>query len=250
MSVQRGDFIRLSYTGHLDNGDVFDTTNADIAQENGIFAEGVTYAPITIIVGDNMVVKGLDEDLIGKAVGYEGTVTVTPDKAFGQRIPELIEVVPTRRFEKKPAPGMRVSLDNRTGTVESVVGGRVRVDFNSPYAGKTVSYEYKIEALVTNPAGRIKGLLTYYLNKDFEVSVRGKRATIKIPYELGFNQTIHYYKKLLAEKIMQFTDIDEVAYVETHKKTEPIAEESLKEAQGGQSDQPEGGSVLPSKESE
>jgi len=31
---------------------------------------------------------------------------------------KLIEVVPTRRFEKRPAPGMRVTLDNRTGTVE------------------------------------------------------------------------------------------------------------------------------------
>lgn len=226
MSVKPGDFVLLSYTGRLDSGDVFDTTDADVAKENGIFAEGVTYAPITIIAGENMVVKGLDEDLIGKKSGYEGTVTVQPENAFGERIAELVEVVPTRRFEKRPVPGMRVSLDNRTGTVESVVGGRVRVDFNSPYAGKTVSYEYKIDKVLRSKPEKIKGLLRYYLNRDFEVTVKDKLVTVLVPYELGFNQTVQYYKQLLAEKIMQFIDLDEVDYVEVHKKHEHAKEES------------------------
>ncbi len=230
MSVKRGDFVRLSYTGRLESGDVFDTTDAEVAKENGIFAEGVNYAPITIIAGENMVVKGLDEDLIDKNSGYEGAVTVPPEKAFGERVPELVEVVPTRRFEKRPAPGMRVSLDNRTGTVESVVGGRVRVDFNSPYAGKTVVYDYKIEKVLRSTAEKIKGLLKYYLNRDFDVTVKEKVVTVQVPYELGFNQTVQYYKQLLAEKIMQYTKVDEVDYVEAHKrhehaKTEESAEE-------------------------
>jgi len=228
MSVKPGDFVRLSYTGRLDNEDVFDTTDAEVAKENGIFAEGVNYAPITIIAGENMVVKGLDEDLIGKKTGYEGTVTVPPDKAFGERVPELVEVVPTRRFEKRPVPGMRVSLDNRTGTVESVVGGRVRVDFNSPYAGKTVRYEYKIEKVLRSTAEKIKGLLKYYLNRDFDVTVKEKLVTVAVPYELGFNQTVQYYKQLLAEKIMHFTNVEEVDYVEVHKKHEHTGEQSEK----------------------
>ena len=51
MSVKKGDFVKLSYTGRLDNGDVFDTTSEDVAKDNGLFAEGVSYAPITIIAG-------------------------------------------------------------------------------------------------------------------------------------------------------------------------------------------------------
>ncbi len=238
MSVKRGDFIRLSYTGRLENGDVFDTTDVEVAKENGIFAEGVNYAAITIIAGENMVVKGLDDDLIGKQSGYEGTVTVPPDKAFGERVPELVEVVPTRRFEKRPVPGMRVSLDNRTGTVESVVGGRVRVDFNSPYAGKTITYDYTIEKVIRSTAEKFRGLLKYYLNRDFEVTVKEKLATVIVPYELGFNQTVQYYKQLLAEKIMQFTSVVEVDYVEVHKKHDHVKEERTQsEAPAGQ---PEG----------
>lgn len=230
MSVTRGDFIRLSYTGRLDNGDIFDTTNADVAKENDLFAEGVSYTPIVVIAGENMVVTGLDEDLMGKASGYEGQVKIQPKDAFGERKPELVEVVPTRRFEKRPTPGMRVSLDNRTGTVESVIGGRVRVDFNSPYAGKTIVYDYTIEKIVDKAVDKVKGLLKYYLNKDFNVSIAKKRVKVDMPYELGFNPQVQYYKKLLAEKIMQFTDMEEVDYIEVHKRPEPVSEEAVEGA--------------------
>jgi FKBP-type peptidyl-prolyl cis-trans isomerase SlyD len=230
MSVTRGDFIRLSYTGRLDNGDVFDTTNGDVAKENDLFAEGVSYAPIVVIAGENMVVTGLDEDLMGKASGYEGQVKIQPKDAFGERKPELVEVVPTRRFEKRPTPGMRVSLDNRTGTVESVIGGRVRVDFNSPYAGKTIVYDYTIEKIVDKAVDKVKGLLKYYLNKDFNVSIAKKRVKVDMPYELGFNPQVQYYKKLLAEKIMQFTDMEEVDYIEAHKRPKPVSEEAVEGA--------------------
>ncbi len=230
MSVTRGDFIRLSYTGRLDNGDIFDTTNADVAKENDLFAEGVSYTPIVVIAGENMVVTGLDEDLMGKASGYEGQVKIQPKDAFGERKPELVEVVPTRRFEKRPTPGMRVSFDNRTGTVESVIGGRVRVDFNSPYAGKTIVYDYTIEKIVDKAVDKVKGLLKYYLNKDFNVSIAKKRVKVDMPYELGFNPQVQYYKKLLAEKIMQFTDMEEVDYIEVHKRPEPVSEEAVEGA--------------------
>ena len=177
-----------------------------------------------------MVVKGLDSDLVEKAAGYEGQVKVLPKDAFGERKPELIEVVPTRRFEKRPTPGMRVSLDGKTGTIENVVGGRVRVDFNSPYAGKTVIYQYKVEEIVINNAERIKGLLKYYLNKDFSVAITKNRVRINMPYELGFNQQVQYYKKFLAEKIMRFTNVEEVDYLEVHKRPEPVGEKTAEVA--------------------
>ncbi|MGB8312073.1 MAG: peptidylprolyl isomerase [Halobacteriota archaeon] len=224
MSLGNGDFVKISYTGKLENGDVFDTTDIEVAKQHGIYAEGIDYNPIIIVVGENMVVRGLDEDLIGKEVGYEGTVVVPPEKAFGHRNPELVEVVPTRRFEKKPVPGMRVNVGNRAGIIENVVGGRVRVDFNLPYAGKAITYNYKIEKSVGNTINKIKGLIEYYLHKDFVVSKKGKIIRVEIPYEFAFNQTVQYYKGVLAEKIMRFIDVEEVEYVELHKKPHAIEE--------------------------
>lgn len=224
MSVNNGDFVKISYTGKLENGDVFDTTDAEVAKQHGIYAEGIDYSPVVIVVGESMVVKGLDEDLIGRNVGYKGTVVIPPEKAFGPRNPELVEVVPTRRFEKRPVPGMRVTVDNKTGTVESVIGGRVRVDFNLPYAGKTITYDYTLEEIIDAPISKIKGLIQYYLHKDFPVSIKRGVTRIEVPYEFAFNQTVQYYKGVLAEKIMRFIDVEEVDYVELHKKLHPPEE--------------------------
>jgi hypothetical protein len=41
---------------------------------------------------------------------------------------------------------------------------------------------------------------------------------------------VQYYKKLLAEKIMQFTDMEEVDYIEVHKRPEPVSEEAVEGA--------------------
>jgi len=48
---------------------------------------------------------------------------------------------------------------------------------------------------------KTKGLFKYYLNRDFDVSIADDRLIVEMPYELGFNQQVQYYKKLLAEKI-------------------------------------------------
>jgi len=43
MSIQKGDFIRVSYTGKTDEGRVFDTTNEDVAKANNIYNEKGKY---------------------------------------------------------------------------------------------------------------------------------------------------------------------------------------------------------------
>jgi len=90
-------------------------------------------------------VKGYEDDLIGKEIGYSGTVEIAPENAFGLRDPKLAEIIPINRFkEKKPVPGMRVGVENKVGTVTRVIGRKVNVDFNHPLAGRTIVYEYKI----------------------------------------------------------------------------------------------------------
>jgi len=53
----------------------------------------------------------------------------------------------------------------RQEPVESVIGGRVRVDFNSPYAGRTVNYAYKIEAIMLDSVEKSQGVFKYYLKR-------------------------------------------------------------------------------------
>ena len=78
MPIQKGDFIRLSFTGRLTDGTVFDTTDEKIAKESGIYDEEKKYSPMVVIVGSGFLVEGLEEDLIGKKAGYSGKVKIEP----------------------------------------------------------------------------------------------------------------------------------------------------------------------------
>ena len=73
MTIQTGDFIRVSYTGKNDDR-VFDTTNEEIARANDIYNEKGKYGGDVIIVGAGHTVAGLDEDFVGKEAGYSGSV--------------------------------------------------------------------------------------------------------------------------------------------------------------------------------
>jgi len=144
MTIQNGDFIRVSYTGKNEDR-IYDTTNEEVAKANNIYNEKGKYGGDIIIVGAGHTVAGLDEDLVGKDVGYSGSVTIPPEKAFGIRNPELIETVPVTKFEQRPQVGMSVQVDGRQGIVIRAIGRMAQVDFNRFLAGQTVTYDYEIK---------------------------------------------------------------------------------------------------------
>ncbi|MEM2974702.1 MAG: peptidylprolyl isomerase, partial [Candidatus Micrarchaeia archaeon] len=147
MKAKRGDYVRIEYTGMLSDGTVFDTTSADEAKKAGIFDEKSKYGPAMIILGKNQAIAGLEEAIEGMDEGTDKEVIIQPDKAFGPINKDLFTIVPLSRFKDQdvnPIPGMMVNLDNRTGVIKAVSGGRVVVDFNHPLAGKELKYRIKL----------------------------------------------------------------------------------------------------------
>ncbi len=217
MTIQNGDFIRVSYTGKNEDR-VFDTTDEEIAKASDIYNEKGKYGGDVIIVGAGHTVAGLDEDLVGKEAGYTGSVTVPPEKAFGVRNPELIETIPITRFEKKPQIGMPVQVDGRSGVVIRAIGRMVQVDFNRFLAGQTVTYDYDIKEKIEDNEGKVRGLLGLYIGKDFSIEINGQKATVEIEPELTFNQRWLMSKRQIAKEIIDNTDIKEVVYLERYNK--------------------------------
>jgi len=227
MSIEKGDFIRVSYTGKTDEGRVFDTTDEDVAKANNIYNEKGKYGGDVIIVGAKHTVDGLDEDLVGKEVGYTGSVTMPPEKAFGIRNPELIESIPVAKFEKRPQLGTRVEVDGRPGTVIKVIGRMTQVDFNRYLAGQTLTYDYEIKEKIDDAEGKIKGLISLYIGKELPVQINDSTATIETEPELTYNQRWLVSKVQIAREIMKNTDIREIAYIE--KYNQEILEEKAPE---------------------
>lgn len=154
--MEKGDFIRMSFTLAVD-GKVFDTTHEDVARSSGIFREGVTYAPYPVILGERQVIEGLEEALFSMKEGEESSFTIPPEKAFGQRNPGLVRIVPLRVFKSsglEPRLGQVITVENVPARVQSVSGGRVRIDMNHELAGKAVEYRVRVEEQVRDDAAK------------------------------------------------------------------------------------------------
>jgi FKBP-type peptidyl-prolyl cis-trans isomerase 2 len=216
MTVKNGDFIRIDYTESVD-GQVIAATDKDVATEKGIFNEETQYGPHLIVVGAGQLVRGFEEDLIGKEIGYSGKVEISPEAAFGVRDPKKIEIVPANRFkEQKPVPGMRVSSENRVGTVTRVIGRKVSVDFNHPLADKTIVYEYRIAEEIVDRQEKLKALIKTFARMELEAEIRDDVAIITAPWELSYYKEWLMIRRGLADMILQHLELKEVDYVEKH----------------------------------
>ncbi len=221
MAIKEGDFIRLSYSGKVGDN-VFDSTNEDEAKKAGIHSQNAVYGPVTICVGQKHVILGLDEELVGKKAGAEGTVTVPPDKAFGERDPKRIKSFPKNQFKEKPVRGMPVKLEEQgEGTVVDVIGSKVSVDFNAPLAGQTLTYEYKIEEKVTDPLDQLMGLVRLYAGRDMEITMDGGKATVTLPPGINYDRRWLLWRgRIIHEGFELINGISEIVLVETFKKPE------------------------------
>jgi FKBP-type peptidyl-prolyl cis-trans isomerase SlyD len=221
MAIKEGDFIRLSYSGKVGDN-VFDTTFEDEAKTAGIHSPNAVYGPVTICVGQKHVIIGLDEELVGKKAGAEGSVTVAPDKAFGERDPKKVQSYPKNKFTQKPVRGMPVKLEEQgEGTVVDVIGSRVIVDFNPPLAGQTLTYSYKIEEKVTDPLDQLKGLVRLYAGKEMEIALDDGKATVTLPPGINYDRRWLLWRgRIIHEGFELIKGISEIVLVETYKKPE------------------------------
>ncbi|MBZ3935190.1 peptidylprolyl isomerase [Methanimicrococcus blatticola] len=222
MALKKGDFIRLNYTGRMENGTVFDTTDEEVAKAENVYTPQGLYGGDVIVIGYGHTIGGLDKELEGKEAGAEGEVTIGPEDAFGMPKEELIQSVSTSKFKDGRAQiGMIIESEGRQGVVTKVIGRRATIDFNSPLAGKSVTYSYKIEAVLETAEEKINGLFALYTGvQDADVKVNGDVADIEIPTGITFNQRWLFSKGKLANEILENTDLKEIRFIESVKKEE------------------------------
>ena len=168
-----GDFVRLAYTIRTaDDGDVIDTTDEETAEEAEIDTDEYDFEPRTIALGANHVVPTVEEALVGAAVGDEGTVDVPATDAFGEYDPDEVETVKADKIpEDSRYPGAQVQIDNRQGYLETIIGGRARVDFNHPLAGEDLEYEYEVLETIEDREEKAAGMLGMHLQEAPEVRI-------------------------------------------------------------------------------
>jgi len=244
MSVKEGDFLRLDYTGKVqETEEVFDTTDEKVAEEEGIFSDKKIYGAIPIIVGAGHVLKGIEEALIGMDEGDEKTVEIPPAEGYGERDPKLMQLIPMSEFRKqgmKPQVGMSISLENTTGVIRSVSGGRVRVDFNHELAGKNLQFKIKVEKIIEDDEEKIRSMIDlHYPNPNIDsskhqVKIEDGKAIIQMDEMVKFDKQsymdITFIRFRISRDIWEnMENVDKVEFVDAfEKKVEEEAEKDVK----------------------
>ena len=143
--LQHGDFIRLDYTARtVEDGRLVDTTDGEVAEEEDVEADQ-EFGPRTIVLGEGHIFGSVEADIVGTEVGETGDVVVPAAEAFGEYDDEEVRTVSKDKIpEDDRYPGAQVQVDGQQGFVETIIGGRARVDFNHPLAGEDIEYEYEV----------------------------------------------------------------------------------------------------------
>ena len=152
VTIATGDSVTLEYTGRLNDETVFDTSRKSVAEETGL-AEAQPereYTPLTVEIGDEQVIEGMEEGLIGLEEGASETLTIPPEKAYGEPSDDQIQEFETAELREMlggqtPEEGAYLEAQNGSqGEVVHVDEDVVRVDFNPRLAGETLTFDVEI----------------------------------------------------------------------------------------------------------
>jgi len=172
--LQRSDFVRLAYTARTVESDrLVDTTDESVAEDEGIDTEGQSFGPRVVVLGEGSLFAPVEEDVVGREVGDTATVTVPAAQAFGEHDADEVRTISVEKLpEDDRYPGANVQVDGEQGFVETVIGGRARVDFNHPLAGEDVAYDYEILDVVEDRVERAEGLFSMYMDMTPEMWIQ------------------------------------------------------------------------------
>lgn len=221
-AIEKGDFVKIGYTAKLDDGTVIDTTDEEVAKENGIFNERATYGDITVIVGERQVITGLDEQLEGKEVGFQGEIEVPSDKAFGAYDPEDKDYISLKQLGERPNIGQRVQVDQKYGYVERIIGRRVIVDFNHPFAGRDISFEVNIKEKIEDLKEKIDAIFHIYTGQHVDIEIEDKKVRVEVPKGAALDQYFLMGKFSASNAVFKHLDVEELELVEVFKKQDEM----------------------------
>ena len=132
-----GDKVAVHYTGTLEDGSVFDTSQGR--------------DPLEFELGKGQVVPGFEAAVMGMTQGDKKSTTIPPEQAYGDASEELVF-----KLERSQIPadadvemGQQLALrspDNREFPVmvTAVTDEHVTLDANHPLAGKTLVFQIEL----------------------------------------------------------------------------------------------------------
>ena len=139
-NAKAGDTVKIHYTGTLDDGTQFDSSQGR--------------DPLEFQLGAGQVIPGFDQAVEGMSVGESKSVAIPADQAYGEHHSQMVQEVPRTALppDLEPEVGMGLSARNQDGseiqlTVTEVSEDTITVDGNHPLAGKALNFDLELVSI-------------------------------------------------------------------------------------------------------
>src|SRR3989344_8678930 len=206
MVFNDNDVLLINLTSKVKGGEVFDSTIESVAKEHGFFEKERQYKPFPIVLGAKEVFPALEQHIKSLSAGEKKSFPLSPRESFGERSQDLIGIIPTKEFISRkinPVKGLVIEMNGRQGRVQSVSGGRVRVDFNSPLAGKEIEYEVEVKEKITGDQKKAESLFEKYFSgvpeKEKTLSIKGGEVEVQLSQR--FSNAFEPFKVLFSKLV-------------------------------------------------
>jgi peptidylprolyl isomerase len=138
--AKKGDKVTVHYTGKLADGSIFDSSEGE--------------EPLIFTIGDEELIEGFEEGVMGMAAGEKKTVTIAPDKAYGEPHDDMLLEVPLSEMpdDMELEVGDELELTNEEDEpmvvlVSQLNDKSVILDGNPPLAGETLTFDLELVAI-------------------------------------------------------------------------------------------------------
>lgn len=132
--IKEGSKVKVHYTGKLEDGKVFDTSNDK--------------DPIEVVLGEGTLIKGFEEGLLGMKSGEKKTIEIEPKEAYGEYIDGRIQEVEKTKLPEDIKVGMVLQATTEVGsmviTIKEIKEDTAILDANHPLAGKKLIFDLDV----------------------------------------------------------------------------------------------------------
>lgn len=143
-TVKEGDYVKIHYTGRLDDGAVFDSSSG--------------CKPLEVCIGAGQVIPGFENALLGMAPTEKKTFSVDPEDGYGERDGDLERSFQLSDFptDFNPEVGQVIVLQSQDNeqypaTIKEIGKEEVLLDLNHPLAGEVLTFDVEVLEISDSP---------------------------------------------------------------------------------------------------
>ena len=140
-AAKQGDTVKVHYRGTLSDDTQFDSSRGG--------------EPLEFTIGQNMVIPGFEDGVLGMEVGQSKKVSIPANEAYGQYNNDLVAVVPRSQVhpELELEVGMPLHVRSAEGQiaramVRDLTETDVTLDLNHPLAGQDLIFEIELVEII------------------------------------------------------------------------------------------------------